>query len=207
MTLTDADRARLNAAVHTAESHTSAEIVVVIRAQSGAYADVTLVGAALCGLLTLFAALFVDFELDPLAVVPAVLVAALLGAGVSWKLGPRFVSSKRKQAQVDEAALASFARCGVHRTTGRTGLLVYLSTAERLARLLPDQGVIDAVPTEVRGEWRAALAALAVHPTVEALALQLEALGERAGRFLPHAPDDVDELQGLPGAQSAVELA
>lgn len=207
MTLTDADRARLNTAVQAAEAHTSAEVVLVIRSHSGAYADVTLVLAFIAGLLALTGVLFADFELDPLAVVPVVCAAAGLGALLGWKFGPRLVSARRRRAQLDEAALAAFARCGVHRTTGRTGVLLYLSTAEKEARLLPDQGVIDAVPVEVRSEWRAGLGALMANPSVEALAGFVEALGARAGKYLVHAPDDVDELAGLPGEQSAVELS
>lgn len=207
MTLTDDDRKRLNGAVATAEASTSAEVVVVVRARSGAYADVTLGGGLVLGLVGLLAVLFIDWELDPIEVVPAVAVAAALGAFLAQRIGPRLVSAKRRQAQVDEAALASFARCGVHRTKGRTGLLVYVSTAEGLARVLPDQGVIDVVPQSVRSEWRAALATVARAPSIDALAKEIEHIGARVATYLPRAEDDVDELQGVPSEQSAVELS
>jgi putative membrane protein len=207
MTLSDDDRKTLNAAVTMAESSTSAEVVVVVRARSGAYADVTLAGGMFLGLVGLATVLFLDLEFAPFEVVPAVALATLLGAVLAQRLGPTLVSSKRRHAQVDEAALASFARCGVHRTKGRTGLLLYLSTGEGLARVLPDQGVIDAVPQSVRGEFRAALATVARAPHVEALARAVEAIGTRLGVYLPRAEDDVDELQGLPPEQSAVELS
>ena len=207
MTLTDRDRQRLDAAVQSAESKTSAEVVVVVRARSGSYTDLTVAGAFIAALLAMVGALFVDFELDPVEVVPLVTLVAAFGAWVSHGLGPRIVSASRRQAQVDEAALAAFARCGVHRTAGRTGLLVYLSAAERTIRLVPDQGVVDAVPAEIRAEWRSELAAVGLAPTVEGLAARLEGLGERIGAYLPRAANDVDELQSLPGYTSAVELS
>jgi len=205
MKLTEPERTRINEAVQHAESHTSAEIVVVIRGRSGSYDDVTLVGAVLAGLFGLWAVLFLDWEIDPLEVVPAVLIAGILGGLAARLIGPRLVSSSRRKEQVDDAALASFARCGVHRTTGRTGVLIYVSSSERLSRVLPDQGVIDAVPAAVRAEWRAKWAGVAAN--AETVAKLVEDMGERAGKFLPRAADDVDELQSQPSQISAVELS
>lgn len=206
MKLTEADRQRLDKAVQTAEGATSAEVVVVVRAESGSYRDVAYAIAGLFGLMALLAVLFVEWEVHPFEV-PAVIVSATaVGALLGLRYGAAFTSAQRRNSQVDESALAAFTRCGVHRTSGRTGILVYVSNGEKLARLIPDQGIVSAVPNDVRAAWRRSLAAVAQQQNVEALALAIEVVGRECGIYLPRQADDVDELPSIPSGESAVEL-
>ena len=207
MKLKESDRQRLDKAVQTAEASTSAEVVVVVRAVSGSYLDLTYAVAGLFGLSALLAVLFVEWEVHPFEVPAVVVSAAAVGAVLGLRFGAVFTSAQRRNRQVDESALAAFSRCGVHRTLGRTGLLIYVSSAEKLARLIPDQGIVSAVPNDVRAAWRRSLSAVAQQREVEPLALAIEAIGRECGSYLPRQADDVDELASMPSDASAVELA
>jgi putative membrane protein len=187
---------KLARAVAAAEAHTSAEVVLVILPRSRAYVGVPSLLAVLAAYATLAWMLFSeDIEVDALHVLPALV---LMGGAVfalanlvplSW-----VTTARARRAAVDTQAHASFSRHGVYRTSGRTGILVFLSAAEGQARILMDRGVVEAVPQAVRNAWLATFGKLAARVDVDAVAAALEALGREAGTHLPRSADDVDEL-------------
>jgi putative membrane protein len=200
MKLTSAQSERLSKAVETAESKTSVEVVLTVLPRSTTSLGTSAVIGALAAFVALTLILFLeDVELDPELVVPAVGLAGALTFALVSVLPARWVSSARARAlAVDTAAHAAFSRHGVYKTSGRTGVLVLLSLREGEARVLCDQGVLTAVPAEVRAEWHAELSGVARRFDVDALARALEALGARAGVYLPRQADDVDELANVP---------
>jgi putative membrane protein len=183
----------LTESIAAAEALTSAEIVVVVQPRSGAYADLAWLAGAVVSALTLLALLFVEgLEFGELIVTPIVFGSGLATfAAVSLWVPPALVAARRTKRQIDDAAHAAFSRCGVHRTSGRTGILVYYSVKERAGRVLADTGVIHAVPADVRDAWKARLGAAASAADIAAL---VKDIGAQAGNYLPRAADDVDEL-------------
>lgn len=200
MTLTSSQSEELTRAVVAAEATTSAELVLVILPRSFSASG----GPAIAGALTAFVALALvlfleNFEVEPFLALTSVALVGLGAVAVALLLPPRlFARSSSLQAAVDEKAHAAFSRHGVFRTSGRTGVLVFLSLAERQARLLCDVGVSRAVPPELRDEWRTRLASVASAFEVGALVTALQQLGHEAGAFLPRGADDVDELANAP---------
>jgi putative membrane protein len=81
------------------------------------------------------------------------------------------------------------------RTTGRTGILIYLSLRERRAQIVADEAIASKVPAETWGE---AMAALLVEVKQGRLADGMCAAVEKVGVVLaqhfPRAEDDVNEL-------------
>ena len=204
MTLSQEQSRQLTRAVEVAEASTSAELVLVILARSfsarGAAAVVGGLGAFVALALVLF---LENIELDPLIALVLVAVLGLGAVGVALILPARlFASAKTIKAAIDEKAHAAFSRNGVYRTSGRTGILLFLSLGERQARLLYDVGVAKAVPNELREEWRARLTEVARAFDVDALAKAIEAMGSEAGAFLPRSADDVDELANAPQGEA-----
>ena len=200
MKLTAPQADRLTRAVETAESKTSIELVLTLVPRSRRYLAAPVVAGIATGLVALGLALFLEEpEVDAAFVIPltgAFGLLAFLGVGllpVRW-----LARAVDRRSAVDTQAHAAFSRQGLYRTSGRTGLLVFLSLAEREARLLADRGVVAAVPEDVRSEWQARLTELAGQFDVEALARTLEAMGERAGGHLPRLEGDVDELPNAP---------
>jgi putative membrane protein len=195
---TDAARRRVTEAVADAESHSSAEVVVVVRHSSGAWREVDLaVGAAVSFavlLLLLFHPKPIAVEIMPVDVALSFLGGAVLSASIG-PLKRALLPRARVTEQVSRAARAAFVDQGVTRTRKRTGILVYASTFERRVAVVADVGV-DAKLLE---HAIAALEqSLARGPDFDAFVEAVRSIGPALAAALPHGADDVNELPDSP---------
>ena len=193
MRLAMEDRRSIEAAVARAEDATSGEIVVVVAARASRYRSVPLA-------LALAVALLVPWPLvlltawsagRVLAVQAALTLVALV---VARLLGDRLVPAATRRARAREAAARTFWARGFDRTAGRTGVLIYVSAAERYVDVLADRGVADRVP---EAAWRDTVAALAEALRAGDAAGGLVAAVDSVGAILAaHAPPGAagDEL-------------
>ena len=200
----DATREKTAAEVKAIEARTSAEVVVAVRRSSGQYRHTDYLVGFVLSIATLLAMLYlpIDFDLEYFPVDVALSFAA--GAGLCsifpW-LHRRLTSRKLLEENVRTAARAAFVELGVSRTSGRTGLLVFVSIFERRAEVVADIGVD---PSALGKEWEevqaklsaAAASANDAEPFFQALRLMAPPL-ERA---LPRSADDVNELPDAPHA-------
>lgn len=200
MTFFDAPfKQRVEAAIAEIEGQTSAEVVVAVRPVSGTYWHVTWAVGAVSAFLALCVFLYhpAEFEFTylPLELAGAFVVGSLLSTSV--KAIPRTLSTRRYQGSaVEQAASAAFTEYGVHKTRGRTGLLVFVSTFERRAVLRPDVGVPAAELAACAGELDAS-----VRQGPESFLASLRRLAPMLADKLPRAADDVNELaDGVKGA-------
>jgi putative membrane protein len=190
--------ARVRDAVAAVEQQSSAEIVVALRHSSGHYRHADY----LVGALVVFALLCLflyhpepfDFTWLPLEL----LAGFLVGAFASSQLPPlrRLLTAQKVLDQsTHNAARALFVDQKITRTSGRTGVLVYLSMLERKVEIVADLGVEDEV---LGAPWKAARAALertlTEDPSLDRLIASLRALGPALAEKLPRAADDVNEL-------------
>jgi putative membrane protein len=199
----DAKRA-LSAAVHAVESACGAELVIAVRRRSGSYLDGALAGAIAGGLAALAFLLFSpwDFRLEYFLIDPVIF--GLLG-GVVVSRSPallRLLTGRRsRQLRVGMAARATFVDKHVHRTSRRTGILLYVSLLEREAELVTDSGIDAAVATPA---WQQAVAGLqeavrrgedgvAVAARVRALAPVLAPVCARVENQVNELADEVGE--------------
>ncbi len=194
--LTPEVQARLARAVARAEAGTSGEIVVMVVARAGAY-------RALVLLATLVAALVLPWPLIALTAWSAVsiclaqaaLVAAVLLASQNARLRLALVPRRLRGDRAREAARRAFRSRGLNRTRSRTGVLLYLSVAERHAEIVTDLGVLRHVPPAT---WDRILAdltrALGQGVTEAALTAAIAAIGTCLAEHLPAGPDDPDEM-------------
>lgn len=214
--MTDADRARVAAAVSAAESSTSGEIVTIMAQRSDDYADVALAWAALAGLAALIAlSVTPDFYLglyDRLTgswvqhwapgrvFAVAALVVTIKFVAVwlllLWRpLRLRLVPGPIRYRRVHARALTCFRIGAERRTTGRTGILIYLSLAEHRAEIVADAAIASQVTPDVWGE---ALAAMLLELKQGRMADGLVAAVDRVGAVLaqhfPRGANDVNEL-------------
>ena len=200
---TEAERARLDAAVAAAEARTGAEVVLMVvrRATDTRLAEMT--AAAIL-------ALAVPAALLPFAGVPALviwlaqLVAFVLAAVLlpATGLGHRLIGRGRRAARVRAAAEAEFFSRGLRNTDQRAAVLIFVSMAEREVQVLYD----DAAGAKVGpAQWRGLAGELARGIKAGDAVAALEAAATRAGALLtphfPRAEDDTDELPNvvLPG--------
>jgi len=214
--LTPSDHERIGAAVTAAEAHTAGEIVTVVTERSDGYSDVPLAWSAAVAFtallaLTLLAPFYLSWtdwvlgnwahEWTPREVFALALFVAVvkfigmwliqLWQPLKFLLIPGPIKTHRTLAR----AVSLFKVGADRRTTGRTGILVYLSLRERRAQIVADEAIASRVPAETWGE---AMAAMLAHIKDGRLADGMCAGIEKAGAVLaehfPRAEDDVNEL-------------
>ena len=155
MRLTQEDYRRIAEAIRAAEQQTAAEIVCVLARRSSDYAYTPPLWGAFAALASpwpLMALTHLHERTIFLAQIAVFIVATLLfsWAPLRFALTPRPV----KRARAHRAALEQFFTRGVAATSERNGVLIFVSLAERYARIVADEGVAAKIAQE---EWRGAL--------------------------------------------------
>ena len=196
MQMTRDDQARIAAAIHAAEAATSGEIICVLARASSDYAALPALWAALLALtvpwpLIAFTHWPVQYIFIAQVLVFALALFVLSLGSIRVALAPRAV----RRAHAHRAAMEQFVIRGVTRTKAHTGVLIFVSIAERYARIVADEAVDSKVKHE---DWQAAVDALIAHVREDRLADGLIAAIGRCGailaRHFPPADGDKNEL-------------
>ena len=215
MRLTEADHARVTAAVSAAELTTDGEIVTVVAGRSDAYHDVALHWTVLAMLLVLallawqpapvewLHALLIDawsdtpprwyltFALILMAVTFLVVRVILALDALRIALTPGATKTRR----VHRRALALFRTAAEKRTKASTGVLLYLSLAEHRAEIIADESIHSRVRAEVWGEAMAALiVAVKQGRPGDGLAEAVAQIGKVLAEHFPRSEGDTNEL-------------
>jgi putative membrane protein len=183
-------------AVETIENASAVEVVIAVRRRSAGYRHANAVVGALAAFAALAAMLFAaePFSLGAILVDPWL---AGLGAGALVELLPTIkrvlTPPAWRHAHVHRAARAAFVERGVHATSGRSGLLVYISWLEQQVALIPDLGLAAVWPAARLADAERALTSR-MRRGGAAVARELATLAERLGAAMPRADDDVNEL-------------
>jgi putative membrane protein len=213
--LAEQDRDRVAAAVAAAELKSDGEIVTIIAPRSDSYNDI----AWLWSIVVMFLALAVyagwpDFyrgliehllgwraptsARGLLALVFVALAGKLFGTRLILLYRPllrALVLPHTKAHRVRARAIDLFRVAVESRTRGKTGVLLYLSLAERRAEIVADEAIHGRVAPE---EWGEAMAALIGHVREgrpgEGMAAAVERIGTVLAAHFPRSPDDSDEL-------------
>lgn len=197
MTLvTRGEAERIAAAIAEAERGTSGEIVAVIATESASYLYAPVLWAAAAALIMPWP--FIFWTWWPIQTIYALQVAtfAVLALVLTqrpfrYRLVPRSVKHTRARRRAREQFLAQ----NLHTTAGRTGVLIFVSVAERYAELLADAGIDAHVPP---GEWQAAVDALTTRIEQgrpgDGFVEAVEAVGRRLAAHFPPGSHDPHEL-------------
>ena len=192
----DAKRATA-ASVRRAEAETSAEVVVAVRKRSGRYGVLAYhfgVGLAVAVVAYLLVAPSV-YDVGAIALdgLLALVLGTLLAANLDSVL--RLLSRDATlSSNMNSAARAAFFDLGISRTSGRNGILVYVSLFERRCVVLSDLGIN---PIELGSTWQKTCSSLeqaVKRRDLQAFLQALESLGPVLGRVHPRSADDVNEL-------------
>jgi putative membrane protein len=189
MTFSNDDHQAISAAIRAAEARTSGQIVCVLARASSNYAYVPVLWAALLALLAPWPLMFfTQLSVQTIYLLQiAVFVAAVLvftWAPLRMALVPRAV----KRARAHRAAVQQFFVRGLTRTRNRCGILIFVSLAERYARIVADEGIAAKVH---QTEWQEAVDALTSHMREDRIAAGFITAIERCGAVLAlHAPPD-----------------
>lgn len=183
--------------VQEIERQTSAEVVVALRKSSGDYRHADYLFGFAVALATLVAVVLIPKSMNALAVPLDALAMFVVGAVVCARfpsLRRLLTRSRRRRERVRSAALVAFHELGVSRTSGRWGVLVYLSILERDAEIVADVGIDEA---SLGGEWKKAVAELRAAMKgldFERVLGAMRALGPILASVHPVRSDDVNEL-------------
>lgn len=201
--LSDAEHRRIAESIRQAETATSGEIVCVVARASGDY----FFSAATTALLVVLGAGFVvalflsrqwmvlDLPLFALAQIAAALCLLLVLALVP-RLRLRFTFPFTRLRLAHDNARRQFLARNMHRTEGHTGVLIFVSLAERYAEVLADSGIHTRVPDNT---WNDLIEALLEKAHEDRLADGLvEAVGEVGRQLAQHFPPTQRDRNELP---------
>lgn len=215
-TMKPADHKLVSDAVAEAEAHSAGEIVTIVTPRSDSYRDVALVWsalvafAALCA-LEIGAGFYLPlierllglwaFEWTPRPVLGLALVTATLKF-LSMYLLMRFtplglwLTPRRvRNARVRERALTCFRVGAESRTTGHTGVLIYLSLAEHRAEIIADAAIASRVSPETWGHaMKAMLDPLRQGHMAQGMAAAVAEVGKVLAQHFPRSDTDTNEL-------------
>ena len=191
--LTAATRKSLRDAIASIEAASSAELVIAIRGRARQVAAPAIAIGIAVAVATL--ALALTTALAPWQILLLPIAAGGIGAAIA-QLAPverLLVSPAVRRAQVATAAHAAFYERGVHRSSRRTGVLVFVALHEQVVELVGDLAAVAAIGQPQLDAWGAELAA-ALARTDDALAAALAGLAPRFAAVLPHHAGEANEL-------------
>ena len=196
MKIPEQDRKRIAAAIRAAESKTSGEIVCVLAEKSS---DATALPIFIAAVL----ALALPWLLVAVTTLPVLrilsLQVALFIAAVAVLCLPRLrvalIPRTARRAIAHRAAMEQFAARGVANTKDRTGILIFVSLAERYARIIADEGIAARVHAS---EWQGAVDALIAHMRdgriADGFVTAIEKCGDALARHFPRGETTSDRL-------------
>jgi putative membrane protein len=196
MDLSAEDRERISRAVRAAEDKTSGEIVCVLaQSSTGTTALPLSIAAAVALTLPWFLVAFTAmpvYRILALQVMAFVTMLLLFGIPrVQLLLLPR--RAQRQMAY--RAAMEQFVIRGIAAKKDRCGILIFVSLAERYARIIADDGIAAKVP---QSAWQAAVDALIAHAREDKIAegfiAAIDLCGAELAEHFPRTAPKSEEL-------------
>jgi putative membrane protein len=195
--ISQSDKTRVADAIRAAEARTAGEIFCVIAKHSSDYRLVPIAWAAALALLVPLP--LVALTRWPAAVIylSQLIVFVVTALALSHpKLRFHVVPRRAKHERAHSEAMRQFFAQGLDKTTQRTGVLIFASTAERYAEIIADAGINEKVTPQV---WNAAIGELTAAIKAGRPADGFVAAIERCGAVLAaHFPPGALQRDDLP---------
>jgi putative membrane protein len=189
--------AQISAAIARVEAMTAGEIVAVVAADSAAYTYIPFLYAAIVALLVPWP--FIFFTWWPVQWIYALqLLVFLLVVLALWprRMRLKLVPRRHQIHRAHQRAVEQFVAQNLYTTRGRTGVLIFVSVAERYAEIIADTAIYAKVP---QSTWQAIVDGLtsriAAGETTQGFLDAIEASGALLAK---HFPPGSDEPRGLP---------
>ena len=214
--LDNAEHALVSKAVTAAEAATSGEIVTVLADRSDGYTDVALLWAAGAAFtaMSVFAAFPLPFldawdaafggwdhewstgELASMVIALGLITFIVAVLVQQWEaLKFALIPAPLKTIRVHDQAVRQFKVGAERRTTGHTGVMIYLSMREHRAEIVADETIAAIVSAEVWGEAMGDMLSLIRKGRVaEGLAVGISDVGHVLAEHFPRSDNDENEL-------------
>ncbi|MBS0238790.1 MAG: TPM domain-containing protein [Proteobacteria bacterium] len=146
------DEERISAAITEAERNTSGEIVAVLAEQSSRYQHIPFMWAGLLALVIPWPLIYYTWmPVQWIFLIQLLVFLALLALAwhprVRTSLVPKAILNANTRRRASEQFLAQ----NLHTTEGRTGVLIFVSLAEKRVEVIADSGIDALVP---QGTWQ-----------------------------------------------------
>jgi putative membrane protein len=194
--LSETELQQVAQAIARAERHTDAEIVTVLAARADDYAYIPLLWASLIALTVPGLLNYGIVLMGPHALLmtqwAAFVVLALLFRvpAITTRLIPHHV----RRWRAGNLARRQFLEQNLHHTRGETGMLIFVSEAERYVEILVDRGISAKLPDAT---WEPVIATFTEHvrrgETLQGFLKSIESCGALLAEHLP-ATTPRDEL-------------
>ena len=201
--LSSDQQAAIRAAVSTAESHTSGEIVPLLVVQSDDYREAAAQAAAIIAAALALALALIIHDTSVWFFLPTAFVLyfpTLAAVRRLPLLKLAFTPAARVSEVVRQQAMRVFYEKGLHRTRDENGILIFISLLEHKVWILGDRGINAVIPPE---RWIALAAALSSGirqgQLTESLVGVIAEMGDVLRQHFPSRHDDVNELPDLLG--------
>ena len=216
MRMNDADHEKVSAAIAAAEGNSAGEIVVVVTETSDPYHDVALHWSVLVliGVLAWAAAwpsslrwwwdtLVGGWGAEPslrqlLTFLMILAVAKFTAVLLILKYKPlrmALTPGQTKTRRVRRRALTVFKSAAERRTSGRTGILIYLSMGERRAEIIGDEAIASVTTHETWGEAMSDLLAHVREGRVaDGMVAAIQDIGVVLSEHFPRSAEDKNEI-------------
>jgi len=190
------DKDRVAKAIAAAERKTSGEIVAVIALESDTYAYVPLLWAGGIAMIVPWPLIFLTWL--PVQIVYAIQLAVFLAVALAtWTRPLRYalVPTSVRHARAHRRAVEQFLAQNLHTTTGRTGVLIFISAAERYAEVIADIEIYEKVAKE---RWQGLvdrlITAMRESRPADGFVAAVTEAGELLAAHFPPGSADPDEL-------------
>jgi len=187
---------KVQQAIELAEKNTDAELVTVLAGESDDYYFIPTMWAALISLVTPAVLFQTNLWLNQTDILWIQLIEFIALAFVfRWRPLKHLLVPKRvKFTRAALVAKEQFLDQGLHHTQGETGVLIFVSEAERYAEILADRGINNLVPDDA---WdnilNQLLAQIKANNTESGLVEAINACGDLLAEHVP-ATGDKNEL-------------
>jgi putative membrane protein len=196
------EHARIADAIRAAEAETDGEIYCVVAHSSDSYffpaAFMAMVGMLVaslviaCGMEMLWLSLRLSWFVA-LQILAALCVVAVLWLAPALRI--HLVPHGQRHKAAHANAVRQFLARNVHLTRARTGVLIFVSLAERYAEVVADSGISEHVGQHVwDGVVRDLTAEAAADRLAEGFVAAIGTVGAVLAQHFPVSSDDINEL-------------
>lgn len=190
------DEARISQAIGEAEQKTAGEIVVVVAARSDTYLYVPLLAGALVALLVPWVLIYFSaLGMGAIYLTQLCVFVLITASTLPWPVRTALVPRHIKRKHAHRHAVEQFLVQNLHTTSEHTGVLIFVSVAERQVEIIADNE-IDARVSQ--GTWAQIVADLTAEmakgQAADGLIAAITAVGAQLAQHFPPETRNPNEL-------------
>jgi len=196
MSLSKADHDRIARAIRSAETKTSGEIVCVLAETSSHATGLPILIAAVMALaLPWLLTTFTAMPVYRILLLQVIAFLALLTVLCLPRVRVALLPHRTRRAVAYRVAMEQFASRGLARNKNQPGILIFVSLAERYARIIAGTEIAERVP---QARWQTAVDALIAHTKngliADGFIAAIEMCGDELAKHFPRTDSTNKEL-------------